>query len=104
MADESEDQWLYGDSTDSKEYTPANIQSEIQQNDSTLAEAQNKQTQEDQKMEGAGETPSEVRDLTSRSFTINIFPTQHYEKKISYIYFDFEGLAYLIFYIIYNFL
>jgi hypothetical protein len=66
MADESEDQWLYGDSTDSKEYTPTNVQSELQQNDSTLVEAQeNLQTQEDQKMESVDETPSEVRDLTS---------------------------------------
>lgn len=56
MADESEDQWLYGDSTDSKEYTPANIQSEVQQNDSVLAEAQeSSQTPEDQKLEGDGE-------------------------------------------------
>lgn len=77
MADESEDQWLYGDSTDSKEYTPTNVQSELQQNDSTLVEAQeNLQTQEDQKMEGVGETPSEVRDLTSLDrLQFNIFLT-----------------------------
>lgn len=61
MADESEDQWLYGDSTDGKEYTPTNVQSEVQQNDSMLAEVQeNSQTQEDQKVEGAGEVPSKV--------------------------------------------
>lgn len=74
MADESEDQWLYGDSTDGKEYTSTNTQSDVKQNDSTLAEAQeNLQTQEDQKVEGVGETPSEVcaRTNLSRSFTIN---------------------------------
>lgn len=61
MADESEDQWLYGDSTDGKEYTSTNIQSEIQQNDSTLSEVQeNLQIREDQKMEGVDEIPSEV--------------------------------------------
>ncbi|XP_071573609.1 uncharacterized protein Fip1 isoform X1 [Temnothorax nylanderi] len=63
MADESEDQWLYGDSTDSKEYIPANIQSEIQQNDSILAEAQeNSQTQGELKVECTGETPSEMQE------------------------------------------
>ncbi|KYN20732.1 Pre-mRNA 3'-end-processing factor FIP1 [Trachymyrmex cornetzi] len=65
MADESEDQWLYGDSTDGKEYTSTNIQSEIQQNDSTLSEVQdNLQIREDQKMEGAGEIPSEMQEVT----------------------------------------
>ncbi|XP_011704125.1 PREDICTED: pre-mRNA 3'-end-processing factor FIP1 [Wasmannia auropunctata] len=64
MADESEDQWLYGDSTDSKEFISANIKSEIQQNDSTLAEAQeSSQTQEDQKVEVADE-PSEMQEVT----------------------------------------
>lgn len=57
MADENEDQWLYGDSTDGKEYS--NIQSEIQQNDSTKTQEKS-QTQEDCKMEGTDETPSEV--------------------------------------------
>ena len=74
MADESEDQWLYGDSTDGKEYTSPNIQSEIQQNDSTLSEVhENLQIREDQKMEGTGEIPSEVcmRPNLSRSLTIN---------------------------------
>lgn len=74
MADESEDQWLYGDSTDGKEYTPTNIQSEVQQNDSMLAEVQeNSQTQEDQKVEGVGEASSEVcaRPNLSRSFTMS---------------------------------
>lgn len=82
MADESEDQWLYGDSTDGKEYTPANIQSEVQQNDSVLAEAQeNSQTPEDQKLEDAGETLSEVcaRRNLSRSFTIDS-PAKYHEK------------------------
>jgi len=72
MADESEDQWLYGDSIDGKEYTP-NIQSEVQ-NDSALAETQeHSQIQEDQKMESINETPSEVCVIPnlSRSFTIN---------------------------------
>lgn len=58
MADENEDQWLYGDSADGKEYI--NIQSEIQQNDSTKIQEKS-QIQEDQKMEGSNETPSEVR-------------------------------------------
>ena len=74
MADESEDQWLYGDSTDGKEYTSTNIQSEIQQNDSTLSEVQeNLQIREDQKMEGTGEIPSEVcmRLNLSQSFRID---------------------------------
>lgn len=58
MADENEDQWLYGDSTDGKEYV--NIQSEIQQqNDSTKIQEKS-QIQEDHKMEGINETPSEV--------------------------------------------
>ncbi|KYQ58062.1 Pre-mRNA 3'-end-processing factor FIP1 [Trachymyrmex zeteki] len=65
MADESEDQWLYGDSTDGKEYTSTNIQSEIQQNDSTLSEVQeNLQIREDQKMEGVDEIPSEMQEVT----------------------------------------
>lgn len=65
MADESEDQWLYGDSTDGKEYSPTNVQSEVQQNDSVLAEAQeSSQTSEDQKPEGAGETQPEVCSAT----------------------------------------
>jgi len=64
MADENEDQWLYGDSTE-KEYTPTNIQSEVQENDSMLITIQDKsQTQEDQQMEGTNETLSEVRDIT----------------------------------------
>ncbi|KYM78376.1 Pre-mRNA 3'-end-processing factor FIP1 [Atta colombica] len=64
MADESEDQWLYGDSTDGKEYTSTNIQSEIQQNDSTLSEVhENLQIREDQKMEGTGEIPSEMQEV-----------------------------------------
>lgn len=57
MADENEDQWLYGDSADGKDY--ANIQSEIQQNDSTKIQEKS-QTQEDRKIEGTSETPSEV--------------------------------------------
>lgn len=57
MADENEDQWLYGDSVDGKEYI--NIQSEIQQNDSTKTQEKS-QIQEDHKMEGTNETPSEV--------------------------------------------
>lgn len=102
MADESEDQWLYGDSTDGKEYTPANIQSEVQQNDSILAEAQeNSQTQEDQKVEGAGETSSEVcaRSNLSRSFTIGS-PAKYHEK--IHVCLDFEDLTQFISYIMYN--
>ncbi|KYN05653.1 PREDICTED: pre-mRNA 3'-end-processing factor FIP1 [Cyphomyrmex costatus] len=65
MADESEDQWLYGDSTDGKEYTSTNIQLEVPQNDSTLTEVQeNLQMQEDQKVEGVDEIPSEIQEVT----------------------------------------
>lgn len=58
MADENEDQWLYGDSADGKEY--ANIQSEIEQNDSIKIQEKS-QSEEDIKIEGANETPPEVR-------------------------------------------
>lgn len=62
MADDNEDQWLYGDSVEGKEYTPTNVQSESQQNDSTLAKIQEKShSPEDQKMESVNEMPSEVR-------------------------------------------
>lgn len=58
MADENEDQWLYGDSTDGKEYS--NIQSEIEQNDSTKTQEKS-QIQEDCKVEGTNEMSSDVR-------------------------------------------
>lgn len=61
MADDNEDQWLYGDSAEGKEYAPTNISSESQ-NDSASAKLQEKsQVPEDQKGEGVNETPSEVR-------------------------------------------
>lgn len=73
MADENEDQWLYGESNDGKEYTPTNIQSEVQQNDSLLINIQDKsQTQEDQQVEGT-ETSSEVRNITYRSSQTSYF-------------------------------
>jgi hypothetical protein len=62
MADENEDQWLYGDSADAKEYTPANVQTDIPQNDSIPDKIQEKvQSQEDEIVEGINEIPSEVR-------------------------------------------
>jgi len=62
MADENEDQWLYGDSTDAKEYTPASIQADVQQNDSIPDKIQEKiQSPEGEIVEGISETPSEVR-------------------------------------------
>lgn len=69
MADENEDQWLYGDSTDGKEYASTNIQSEVQQNDSMLINIQDK-SQEDQQVEGTNGTSSEVRDITCLVSTI----------------------------------
>lgn len=62
MADENEDQWLYGDSTDGKEYTPEAVEQESQENDSTIVTNQEKsQTSEDQKMESTTDTAAEVR-------------------------------------------
>lgn len=62
MADENEDQWLYGDSTDTKEYTPATAQADVQQNDLTPGKVQEKSTpQEDQTADATGEAPPEVR-------------------------------------------
>lgn len=64
MADENEDQWLYGDSTDGKEYTPSSVQGENQENDNTPVTIQEKsQTLEDQKAENVPEPPTEVRFL-----------------------------------------
>lgn len=84
MADESEDQWLYGDSTDGKDYAQSNIQSEVQ-NDLILAEAQeNSQAQEDQKVEDAGETPVEVRARHNLSRSFIIDSPQNIEKFISW--------------------
>lgn len=76
MADDNEDQWLYGDSAEGKDYTPANIQSESHQNDSAPAKLQEKsQVPEDRKMESAKETPSEVHAShnLSQMFVINYF-------------------------------
>lgn len=61
MADENEDQWLYGDSTDGKEYTPTSAQPESQENDSLPATIQEKsETLEDQKAENVPDAPTEV--------------------------------------------
>lgn len=63
MADENEDQWLYGDSTDTKEYTPATAQADVQQNDLTPGKVQEKSTpQEDQTADATGEAPPEAQD------------------------------------------
>ncbi|XP_017883896.1 pre-mRNA 3'-end-processing factor FIP1 [Ceratina calcarata] len=66
MADENEDQWLYGDSTDGKEYTPASIQPENQdESDSLPATVQEKsQTPEDQKTEDVPDPPTETPEET----------------------------------------
>lgn len=62
MADENEDQWLYGDSTDGKEYTPTSVQPENQENDSISTTIQEKsETLEDQKTENTPDPPTEVR-------------------------------------------
>lgn len=62
MADENEDQWLYGDSTDGKEYTPTSVQPESQENDSIPATIQEKsEILEDQKTENVIDPPTEVR-------------------------------------------
>lgn len=61
MADDNEDQWLYGDSVEGKEYTSTNTQSENQQNDSTFSKAQEKSySPKDQKVDNTDETLSEV--------------------------------------------
>lgn len=60
MADENEDQWLYGDSTDGKEYTPTSVQPESQENDSIPATIQEKsEILEDQKTENVIDPPTE---------------------------------------------
>lgn len=89
MADENEDQWLYGDSTDGKEYV--NIPSEIQQNDSTKTQEKS-QIPEDLKMEGTNETPSEVHARPNLLFTIIYFFQTHVERYFYYMYFNFEDL------------
>lgn len=62
MADENEDQWLYGDSTDGKEYAPTSVQPESQENDSISATVQEKsQILEDQKTENIPDPPTQVR-------------------------------------------
>lgn len=62
MADENEDQWLYGDSTDGKEFTPTSVQPENQENDSISTTIQEKsETLEDQKTENTPDPPTEVR-------------------------------------------
>lgn len=84
MADENEDQWLYGDSVDGKDYTPTNIQSETQPDDPALIEAREKPpTSEEQTLELANEVLSEVRamynlfrfsrDILCDKYNINIF-------------------------------
>ncbi|XP_014470603.1 PREDICTED: pre-mRNA 3'-end-processing factor FIP1 [Dinoponera quadriceps] len=66
MADDNEDQWLYGDSVEGKEFTPPNIQSESHQNDSASAKLQEKsQVPEDQKGEGVNEASSEMQEDTN---------------------------------------
>lgn len=61
MADENEDQWLYGDSTDGKEYTPISVQPESQENDSTPITTEEKsENLDDQKAETAPDPTSEV--------------------------------------------
>ncbi|XP_020289849.1 pre-mRNA 3'-end-processing factor FIP1 isoform X2 [Pseudomyrmex gracilis] len=65
MADENEDQWLYGESTDGKEYVPLDTHSETHQNDSSLANIQKiSESQEDQETEKAGEVLSETQEDT----------------------------------------
>ncbi|XP_032682645.1 pre-mRNA 3'-end-processing factor FIP1 [Odontomachus brunneus] len=60
MADDNEDQWLYGDSAEGKDFTPTNIQSESHQNESVLTNLPEKsQVPEDQRMESSNEVPSE---------------------------------------------
>ncbi|OAD60553.1 Pre-mRNA 3'-end-processing factor FIP1 [Eufriesea mexicana] len=61
MADENEDQWLYGDSTDGKEYAPTPVQPEIQENDSIPTTVQEKsQILEDQKTENIPDPPTQI--------------------------------------------
>lgn len=62
MADESEDQWLYGDSADAKEITAVSTQADVEHNDSTPDKMEDKtQPQDDQTAEGTSEIPFEVR-------------------------------------------
>lgn len=61
MADENEDQWLYGDSADGKEYVPSSVQPENQENDPiSVSIPEKSQALEDQKMEDIPEPPTEV--------------------------------------------
>lgn len=61
MADENEDQWLYGDSTDGKEYTPPSVQADSQENDSASVTNQDKsQSLEDEKAENTTDPAAEV--------------------------------------------
>lgn len=83
MADENEDQWLYGDSTDGKEYV--NIPSEIQQNDSTKTQEKS-QIPEDLKMEGTNETLSEVHARPNLLFTIYNLIFSNARRKIFLLY------------------
>lgn len=81
MADDNEDQWLYGDSAEGKDYTPTNIQSsESHQNESVLTKlAEKSQAPEDQKMESSNEIPSEVHASHNlyQTFILNCFLTKH---------------------------
>lgn len=64
MADESEEQWLYGDSTDGKELSPTNVQIENQQNDSMPINSQEtSQILEEKKNDNVPERLPEVRRL-----------------------------------------
>ncbi|XP_047370925.1 pre-mRNA 3'-end-processing factor FIP1 [Vespa velutina] len=61
MADESEEQWLYGDSTDGKELSPTNVQIENQQNDSILINSQEvSQILEEKKNDNVPERLAEI--------------------------------------------
>ncbi|KAK2580480.1 hypothetical protein KPH14_006220 [Odynerus spinipes] len=61
MADENEDQWLYGDSVDGKELSPPNVQIENQQNDTASANSQEpSQMLEENKSDNAAERISEM--------------------------------------------